>query len=156
MKTYLLSILAVSLTAAFLFHLLPERPSLKRGLRFLLTLLLLSLLLSPLLGAKGALAGFFAGDWILDTEELQSTYEEKSRSSLLSHSKAYLENLLKEKIVKEFSLSDEDISVRLLWEEDEPKKIFLVLSGKAIWQDSARMEAFAEELLGLPASSVIE
>lgn len=156
MKNYLLSILTVSLTASLLFHLLPEKASLKKGVQFLSVLLLLSLLLSPLLAAKGELAGFFAGDWFPNEDFLQEEYREESDRSLLSYSKDYIESLVKERLVKTFSLREGDLKVHLILEDGEPQKVLLLLSGKAIWQDSAKLEVFVTSLVGLPCSSAIE
>ena len=156
MKDYLLSILAVSLAASLLFHLLPEKAALKKGVQFLSVLLLLSLLLSPLLEVKGVLAGLLSGDWLPNEELLQEEYREESDRSLLSYSKDYIETLVKERLIKSFSLCEGDLRVNLILEENEPKKVLLLLSGKAIWQDSAKLEAFVESLVGLPCSSAIE
>ncbi|MBQ7173291.1 MAG: hypothetical protein IJR88_04160 [Clostridia bacterium] len=155
MKNYLLSIIAVSLSAAALFHLLPGA-AFQKSLKFLCALLLLLSLFAPLSGASGRIGDFFSYDWLPDQKELEDSYTEKSKEALLAHSKEYLEGLIKERVTKEFSIRDKDLSVRLLFEDDEPNEIVLILSGKAIWQDSAALEAFAEDLLGLPCSSFIE
>ena len=155
MKEYLLSILAAALISALLLHLLPEKASLKKGAQLLSALLLLSLVLSPLSGAKEALENLFSGDWF-DETTLQEDYTKKSGESLSSYSKDYLENLVKEQLVKSFSLCEDDLSVHLLFEDGEPKKVLLLLSGKAIWQDSARLEAYVEQLLGIDCSSALE
>lgn len=156
MRNYLFSILTVSLAAALLFHLLPEKASLKKGVQFLSVLLLLSLLLSPFLAAKDDLAEFFSGDWLPNEELLKEEYREESDRSLLSYSKDYIETLVKERLIKSFSLREGDLRVNLILEGDEPKKVLLLLSGKAIWQDSAKLEAYVTSLVGLPCSSAIE
>ena len=155
MKSYLLSILVISLSASCLFHLLPEKTSFQKSMRFLSALFILLLLLSPLAGAKDALGDFFSSDWS-QSDTLRNSYEEKSQESLLSHSKDYVERLVKEELVKTFSLREQDVSVRLLIEEGRPNQVVLILSGKAIWQDSAKLEDFVSTLTELPCSSVIK
>ena len=155
MKEYLLSILVASLASALLLHLLPEKSTLKKGVRLLSALLLLSLLLSPLSGAKEALTEFLSGN-LWNEESLREGYQQQSDDSILSHSKEYLETLVKEGLIKNFSLREEDLRVHFIMEEGEPKKVLLLLSGKAIWQDSAKLEDFVEDLLGIPASSAID
>lgn len=156
MKNYLLSILAVSLSSSLILHLLPEKVSLKKGVRFLSVLLLLSLLLSPLLSVRGSLAEFFSFEWLPNEEALQKDYEETRDDSLSSYSKEYLETLVKERLVSAFSLREGDLRVYVTMEGESAAKVLLILSGKAIWQDSAKLEAFVEKLLGLPCSSAIE
>ena len=156
MKSYLLSILAVSLSESLILHLLPEKTSLKKGVKFLSVLLLLSLLLSPLFSLKSGLAEFFSFDWLPDETALENGYEETRDDSLASYSKDYLETLVKERLVSAFGLRESDLRVYVTMENEEPKKVLLLLSGKAIWQDSAKLETFVENLLGLPVSSAIE
>ena len=155
MKEYLLSILAAALVSALLFHLLPEKTSLKKGVQLLSALLLLSLVLSPLSGAREALEGLFYDDWF-DESALQEDYAKKSDESLSSYSREYLESLVKEQLVKNFSLREDDISVHLFMKDGKPKEVLLLLSGKAIWQDSTKLEAFVEQLLGIDCSSALE
>ena len=155
MKSYLLSILAMSLLASVCLLLLPEKAALKKGLSFLSALLLLSLLLSPLMGVAGELSEFFSGD-LFSAEIWEEEYRKESDAALSGYSKDYLEALVKERLMEHFSLREGDLRVAISFDGGEPKQVLLLLSGKAIWQDSARLESFVEALLGIPCSSALE
>ena len=153
MRSYLLSILAAALFSSAVLLLLPERPELKRGVKLLSSLLILLLILSPLSGTTEILHNFFTGDFF--SEDPTLSYEETRDATLESASAAYLEDLIKEDLMKTFSIREGDLAVRVICQDGVPSRVLLLLSGRAVWQDSAKLESRVTERLGLPTSSAI-
>ena len=63
-------------------------------------------------------------------------------------------------ISQEFDILEDNLRVIVEWtgesENLRPKKVTLILSGKAIWKDTGKMEAYVTSLLGCDCVSAIE
>ena len=72
----------------------------------------------------------------------------------------YFESMLTETLCKEFEIIEDDIRTHIEWsgegEDMRPQKVTVVLSGKAIWKDPAKIEAYVTSLLGCDCATAIE
>ncbi len=130
-------------------------------LRLACALFLICILLSPL---KNILSGTV--DWlnggsadtlpgVVDQEE----YEQELKEAMTASSKTYLTQLLIERLESEFAIKAGEVRCAIQWEsgtEARPRRVSVILSGSAIWQDPERIENYVEGLLGCDCVSAIE
>lgn len=164
MKEYVISLLAAALVAALIGVLAPagEGGGLSRHLRLLTSLFLITVIILPLKDTLGAVEGILDGSPTLP--ELDGSAEEEYRKeldeALASSSKAYFASLLTEKLEEEFSIPEGEVRCAIRWSEDEkearPERISVILSGSAIWEDPAKIEAFVQEQVGCECVTAIE
>ena len=92
--------------------------------------------------------------------EIEDHYSKELQDALDDASKEYFEGMLKETLCKEFAILEDDLRVRVEWagkdEDLRPQKVTVILSGKAIWKDTGKIEAFVTSLLGCDCVSAIE
>ena len=161
-KAYLLSIFATALLITVVDIFAPASASgLSKHLKLVLSLVFVCVLISPTITLAERLLAFSNGDWNFDIEEdLKNHYSQELQDALDDASKEYFEGMLKETLCKEFSILEDDLRVRVEWAgEDEdlrPQKVTVILSGKAIWKDAGKIEAYVTSLLGCDCVSAIE
>lgn len=160
MKAYILTIFATALIMTVVDILAPNGAT-ARHLKLLGTLVFVCVLISPTVSLAQKLQDFANGEWETKFEgEIEDHYSSELQNALDDASFAYFEEMLAQTICKEFGIDAENLRVRVDWggkgDSLRPQKVTVILSGKAIWKDPAKMEEFVSSLLGCDCASAIE
>jgi hypothetical protein len=82
------------------------------------------------------------------------------QDALDNASRDYFEGMLTQTLCNEFNIVEDELRVRVEWsgegENLRPKKVTVILSGKAIWKNPAKIEEYVSSLLGCACVSAIE
>ena len=164
MTSYLFSLVAASLAAAVIGILSPsgERNTLTQHVRLITVLVLIVLLVSPLHGAIRSVRDFLNGEITLPGLDAptEDSYREQMEEALGNASTEYFTQALTRMLEGEFEIKTGEVRCRVDWQTDEgrltPKRVTVILSGRAIWKDAGAIERFVSELLGCECSSAIE
>jgi hypothetical protein len=118
-------------------------------------------LVSPTVSLAQRLKEFANGNWELEMEgDVEDHYSSELQNALDNASLAYFEGMLKQTLCEQFDIAEDDLRVSVEWsgegEKLRPQKVTLLLSGKAIWKDPAKMEGFVSSLLDCDCVSAIE
>ena len=159
-KTYLLSIFATALLITVVDILAPGG-GLSKHLKLVTSLVFVCILISPSLAFAERLKDFANGDWELAIEgDMEEHYSSELQNALDDASKEYFENMLELTLCKEFDIAEDNLRVAVEWIGDaenlRPKKVTVILSGKAIWKNPAKIEEYVTSLLGCTCVSAIE
>ena len=165
MQSYLISLVTAALIAALVGILAPEgeRGGLAKHMKLIASLFLICVLIAPLKGLTNTLQGLIDGNWEislpngeLGKDELQSDAEK----ALDEASEQYCADALGNALCTQFSLSASDVRCTVDWErtdgESRPARVTVLLSGRAIWQDTHAIEAYVNDLLGCECITAIE
>ena len=166
MKAYLLTLLATSLIVALIGYLTPEgeRGGLSKHIGLLSGLCLLCVLIAPLGNALTEVREALDGNLILPWEDSESESNSLGRDQLQAAldeaGDAYFTEMLTQTLEREFAIPSGELRCVAFWEHEEKgprlQKVTVLLSGSAIWRDTAAIEAFVSNLLGCPCTSAIE
>ena len=159
-KTYLLSIFATALLITVVDILAPGG-GVSKHLKLVTSLVFVCILISPSLAFAEKLKDFANGDWEFAIEgDMEEHYSSELQNALDDASKEYFENMLELTLCKEFDIAEENLRVAVEWIGDaenlRPKKVTVILSGKAIWKNPAKIEEYVTSLLGCTCVSAIE
>ena len=159
-KTYLLSIFATALLITVVDILAPGG-GLSKHLKLVTSLVFVCILISPSLAFAERLKDFANGDWELAIEgDMEEHYSSELQNALDDASKEYFENMLELTLCKEFDIAEDNLRVAVEWIGDaenlRPKKVTVILSGKAIWKNPAKIEEYVSSLLNCECVSAIE
>ena len=159
-KTYLLSIFATALLITVVDILSPGG-GLSKHLKLVTSLVFICILISPSLAFAERLKDFTNGDWEFAIErDMEEHYSSELQNALDDASKEYFENMLELTLCKEFDIAEDNLRVAVEWIGDaenlRPQKVTVILSGKAIWKNPAKIEEYVTSLLGCTCVSAIE
>ena len=159
-KIYILTIFATALIMTVVDILTPNGAT-ARHLKLLGTLVFVCVLISPTVSLAQKLQDFANGEWETKFEgEIEDHYSSQLQNALDDASFAYFEEMLKQTICKEFAITEDDLRVRVEWAganaDAHPQKVTVILSGKAIWKDPAKIEEYVTSLLDCDCVSAIE
>lgn len=132
-----------------------------RHLRLLTSLVLICVLISPALslaeGVRDLLDGNFAFE---DDAGVGEDYSSALRESMNATSKHYFVQMLTQTLAERFFIAEDDIRCRVEWKTEgenlRPTLVTVVLSGRAIWKNTAEIEQYVTSLLGCECISAIE
>lgn len=162
MKTYILSMLAAALVAAVVGILSPsgEGGGISKHMRLLCSLFLLCVLLSPLISVLDALGDLANGSFLSPDVELEEEedYRDRLEGAMDEATRTYFAQMLTECLCDELSLKAGEVRCHVLWDEEDgtPKKVTVLLSGSAIWQDPKRICSFVTSLLDCECVCALE
>lgn len=162
-KTYVLSIFATALLITVVDILSPAgtNSGLSRHLKLVCALVFVCILISPTVSLAKKLQDFANGEWEWTVEgDVEDHYSEQLQDALDDASRQYFEGMLKQTLCKEFEIVEDELRCHVEWygegENLRPKKVTVILSGKAIWKNPAKIEEFVSSLLGCACVSAIE
>ena len=160
-KTYLLSIFATALLITVVDILAPSGVGASKYLKLTTSLVLVCILIAPTVSWAQRLKEIANGDWTFSIEgEIEDSYSSELQNALDNASFAYFEGMLKQTLCEEFAIAEDDLRLRVDWdgsgENVRPKKVTVILSGKAIWKDPAKIEGYVTSLLDCDCVSAIE
>ena len=162
-KVYMLSIFATALLITLVDILAPSGSGggLSKYLKLVTSLVFVCILIAPTVSLAQHLKDFADGNWELETEgDVEDHYSAELQDALDNASKDYFEGMLKQTLCKEFDIAEDDLRVRVEWDgkgqELRPQKVTVILSGKAIWKNPAKIEGYVSSLLGCDCVSAIE
>ena len=161
-KAYLLSIFATALLITVVDILAPASAGgLSKHLKLVLSFVFVCVLISPTVTLAERLLAFSNGDWEFDIEgDIEDHYSSELQDALDNASRDYFEGMLTQTLCNEFEIAEDDLRVRVDWdgvgESLRPQKVTLILSGNAIWKNSAKMEEYVSSLLNCDCVSAIE
>ncbi len=157
MKSYLLSLLAASLTVALVGILAPSKS--QKYIRFLSSLFLICVLIAPLPQLLTSIKEDGIPGLSGDPSD-PSDYANQMEEALNQASGAYFADMLTKLIEERFSISEGLVRCSVKWNTDAdrmvPERVTVILSGSAIWKNPSEIEAFVTSLLGCPCNSAIE
>ena len=149
MKEYVITLMAASLLVGMIGVLIPKPH--KGYVRFLCGLCMICLLARPLAGTLGAWELFTISDGEQEKQE-DALYDEIYQNTIRDFNAGKIADALKDMISKDFSLSQEDLSIAVELEEIEEKivikKTTVSLSGNAVLQDPRELVSYLEGMLG--------
>ena len=162
-KTYMLSIFATALLITVVDILAPSGAGsgLSKHLKLVLSLVFVCVLISPTVSLAEHLFEFAKGNWEFGIEEdVENHYTEELQNALDDASRDYFEGMLTQTLCKEFEIAEGDLRTHVAWNNDgenpRPQKVTVILSGKAIWKNPAKIEEYVTSLLGCDCVSAIE
>lgn len=160
-KAYILSIFATALLITVADILAPSGGGVSKHLKLVSSLVFICVLISPTVSLAQRLKEFANGNWELEMEEdVEDHYSSELQNALDDASFAYFEGMLKQTLCQEFAIAEDDLRVRVEWAgtgtEMRPQKVTVILSGKAIWKDPAKIERYVTSLLDCDCVSAIE
>lgn len=162
-KAYALSIFATALIITVVDILAPSGTSngLSRHLKLVTSLVFVCILISPTISLAEKLRDFANGNWEFEIEgDIEDHYSSELQDALDEASKDYFEGILTQTLCKEFDITEDNLRVRVEWLDDgenlRPKKVTVILSGKAIWKNPAKIEEYVSSLLNCDCASAIE
>ncbi len=162
-KAYMLSIFATALLITVVDILAPTGTGggLSRYLKLVTSLVFVCILISPTISLAERIREFANGNWEFDIEgDMEDHYSSELQDALDDASRDYFEGMLKQTLCEQFAIIEDDLRVRVDWvgEGDNwrPKKVTVILSGKAIWKNPAKIEEYVSSLLDCDCVSAIE
>ena len=162
-KAYIISIFATALLITVVDILAPTGANngLSRHLKLISSLVFVCLLISPTVSLAERLGEFAKGNWEFGIEgEIEDHYSEELQNALDNASQQYFEGMLTKTLCEEFQIAEDDLRVRVEWEGEgehlRPQKVTVILSGKAIWKNPAKIEEYVSSLLNCDCVSAIE
>ena len=162
-KAYIISIFATALLITVADILAPagSGSGLSRHLKLVTSLVFVCILISPTVSFVERIREFANGNWEFDIEgDVKDHYSSELQDALDNTSKEYFEEMLKETLCKEFEIVEDDLRVHVEWagegENLRPTKVTVILSGKAIWKNPAKIEEYVSSLLNCDCVSAIE
>ncbi len=160
---YVLSIFATALLITVVDILAPTGTGagLSRHLKLVTSLVFVCVLISPTVSLAEKLKDFANGEWDFEIEgDIEDHYSSELQNAMDNASREYFEEMLKMTLCQQFEIADDDIRVRVGWvgagENLRPEKVTVILSGKAIWKNPAKIEEYVTSLLGCDCVSAIE
>ncbi len=164
MKSYLFSLIAAAFLAALASQLSPEgeRGGISRHVRFVASLFLICVLLSPLKELLQQLPDLLNGGWRpnAETSEEESDYLEQWQESINRASADYFTDMLTQTLCAQLSVPQDNLQCKVFWDNTEqeliPTKVAVTLSGKAIWKDPAEIRALVNALIACPCDVIIQ
>lgn len=161
-KAYILSIFATALLITVVDILAPTGSGgLTKHLKIVTALVFVCVLISPILSLAERILEYANGNWELGIEgDIEDHYSSQLQDALDNASKDYFEEMLKQTLCEEFAITEDDLRLRVDWigegENLRPEKVTLILSGKAIWKNPAKIEEYVSSLLDCDCVSAIE
>ena len=161
-QSYTISIFATALLITVVDILSPTGAGgVTKHLRFLTSLVFVCLLISPTVSLAQKLGELADGKWTLgENTQTENDYNQQMQNALDSASKQYFAEMLTMTLCQEFEIAEDNIRAHVEWIDSEnglrPQKVTLLLSGKAIWKNPARMEEYVSSLLECDCVSAIE
>ncbi len=164
MKSYLISLVSVSLVIALVSLLAPDGKGggAARYVRLVAALLLICTLIAPLRSLLGGLRALANGEFALPSLELpdQADREEELQATLDASSKTYFLQALTQLLEQEFDLEAGTVRCRAQWKEENgqarPTQITVLLSGSAIWKNPKTIQNYVRDLLDCECITAIE
>ena len=166
MTTYLTTLITASLTVSLVTLLSPdgERAGIAKHMRLLTGLFLICVLISPLFhiieGLCNSEGGAMQIPGIEQDQPPKESYQEQLDQAMSQASTSYFTQMLTQMIESQFAISEGNIRCTVEWDRSEetpiPRRVTVVLSGKAIWKDPRQIEAFVTNLIGCECVSAIE
>lgn len=159
MQAYLIRILTLSCLCGLAEQLTPagEREGLRRSVRLLTALCLLSLAVSPLWQVRDALGGWDPAAWARTPEgDGQAAYEARMAEKWQTAAEGQLCEELCALLAERFDVAAEDLSVTLSWTEEAGARqlsgVWIALRGGAVLRDPRAIEETVEALLSCPCT----
>lgn len=163
MQQYLMGLFTLALCCAVVELLAPagEGGGIARHIKLMSALCLLCTLISPLISLLqngGELARIWE-DWFkgwTDTDENTEQWEDRWQEESEQLDITYAEQVVAEMICTKFGLEAENVQVELISDGTTVREARVALTGKAIWVDTHRMEAYIKDTFGWQGTIYME
>ena len=164
MQAFITSLISAALAVVILSILSPTGTAngIAKHVHLLSALFLIVVTISPVKELITGLHDLANGDLTFPEIEIpdQNESEELLQSVLDGAAQEYFSDSLTALLEREFEIEQGDIRCKTVWEivdmVAKPKKITVLLSGKAIWKNPSPIEAYVENLLGCECVTAIE
>lgn len=163
MREYIITVMCVSAVAAALSALCPsgEGEGLSKQMKIAAALAVTVSVISPLMSFIGMLEGLVESDFseLLADEGEKEEYESIFNSSYDTYEAEALKAAIEELLQKRFEIEPECLTVSLSFRRAEGERvlsrIYVVLSGSAIWKDTGEIESCLAAIYGCEVISAI-
>lgn len=163
MTQYLMGLFTLALCCAVVELLAPagEGGGIARHIKLMSALCLLCTLISPLISLLqdgGELPRIWE-DWLAqwtDTDEDAEEWKDRWQAESEELDIAYAQQMVADMIREEFGLEASSVRVELVVDVETVREARVALSGKAIWVDTHRMEAYVHDTFGWQSTVYIE
>ena len=165
MRGYIYSIVVLSAVIGVIFSLTPKSQGLRKHLRFISSVCLLCVLTSPaaeLVDELFSMGKDLAGSVSQSEKELQDKYEGIFDDYLEGKYGENIGQAVKDALYDKFNIKNENCRVATEFSYSEkdglktPRKITVVLSGRAIYVDPLKVKDFISEVFGCEAEVAME
>lgn len=162
MKIYILSIVGAALLCAAVTSLSPDgkEGGILKHVRLLTALALLCVIIGPLVSFVGTLTDADFNNIVdIPTDDLYGQGERIFIEKLSKMNADSLGNEIQKRLVSEFDLDENDVSVRVNYEASDEgvrfTRVLVTLSGKAIFRSPYEIEAYVTGVTGLACDCVL-
>lgn len=163
LKAYILSVFVTALLITVVDILAPAGmgTGLSKHLKLVTSLVFVCILISPTVSLADRIREIADGDWEMGIEgDIEDHYSSQLQDALDDASKEYFEEMLKQTLCEQFEINEDDLRVGVVWvgegENLRPQRVTVILSGKAIWKNPAKIEEYVSSLLDCDCVSAIE
>ena len=163
LKAYILSVFVTALLITVVDILAPASmgTGLSKHLKLVTSLVFVCILISPTVSLADRIREIADGDWEMGIEgDIEDHYSSQLQDALDDASKEYFEEMLKQTLCEQFEINEDDLRVGVVWvgegENLRPQRVTVILSGKAIWKNPAKIEEYVSSLLDCDCVSAIE
>lgn len=159
MKSYVVSIITVSVISGIISAILPNGISLKKQINFITGLICAFVLIFPVVTvAKNAEILTNGIEDAINSLDISNSID-KSNSIIIEAGTEQIANGVKNALISKFKFKDESISVSIKINDDNIEMVTLeeitvTLKKEATWTDSAEVKEYLEDLVGCPVKIV--
>lgn len=166
MRIYIYYVICIAAISGIVLMIAPEgvRSGIKKHIKLICSLCLLCVMINPISELLGAIEniGDIENDLGGPKNELESMYESIYEGNVESNYIGSIGISVKEKLLDEFSISQNECRVEVsFYDADgdglrEPERITVILSGRSVFQDPRKIEAYIEKLYNCKCVCAIE
>ena len=155
MRSYVISIITVSVISGLLSAMLPNNNGVKKHLNFITGLICTFILLSPVVSiAKNATILTNSIENAINSLDLDDTIN-KSNSIVIESGSEQISKGVKNAIVSKYKFKEENVIVEIVINDSKIEQITLdsltvTLLNEATWTDSQEVKEYVEGLVGCP------
>lgn len=163
MQQYLMGLFTLALCCAVVELLAPagEGGGIARHIKLMSALCLLCTLTAPLISLLQNSDAWsdLLEDWLegwTETEENTQQWQDRWQAESEALDITYAEQVVAEMICTKFALETKDVHLELVADGATVSEVRVALSGKAIWVDTHRIEAYIKETFGWQSTIYME
>lgn len=154
MAEYICGVVGTALIISVILLMLPDDAAASREVRLLGSLTLLCVIIAPLGQGIGRIRELFASGELTLPESETQTAPDELLGALERQCAAEINAALKTELCRRFELAKDDVSVSVKVSADSGEvrllHVYVIFTGRAMWQDPHPVIEYIEDLCGVP------